>query len=146
MIQKWLGSNLSVEPLTSNPYLIDFIELSCIKQEEAIDSLHDKYEKYGLSLRELAAGSVHSRDTIANRMRESRMVVRKPGRPKKVLDVGIQYSPDDLYKLVRAKRDNSLTYRKIAQDLSSQKILRKSGSASWHPMMVKRLLENPVSL
>jgi hypothetical protein len=77
--KKWLGSNPSIELLTPNQYLIDFIDLSGIRQEEAIDSLHDKYEKYGLTLRELAAGSIHSRDTIANRMRESGMVVRKPG-------------------------------------------------------------------
>lgn len=92
-------------------------------------------------MRELAAGSIHSRDTIANRMRESGMVVRKPGRPKKVLGRGVLYSPEDLYKLVRAKRDNGLTYRKIAQDLTAQNIIRNKGTNYWHPMMVKRIMD-----
>ena len=43
--------------------------------------------KYGLTLRELAAVSIHSRDTIANRMRESGMVARKPRRSKQVFEV-----------------------------------------------------------
>lgn len=84
-----------MELLTPNPYLVDFFELSNTRQEKAIDSLHEKYEKYGLTLRELAAGSVHSRDTIANRMIESGKVVRKPGRPKQALKVGVLYSTKD---------------------------------------------------
>ena len=69
------------------------------------------------------------------------MVVRKPGRPKKVLRLGVLYSTEDLYKLVRAKRDNGLTYRKIAQDLTAQNVIRSKGSNSWHPMMVKRIMD-----
>lgn len=139
--KKWLGSNPSVEPFTPKHYLIDFIELSGIKQEEAIDSLHEKYEKYGLTLRELAAGSVHSRDTIAKRIKASGLSLKKPGRPKKVLKQGILYSPEDLYKLVKTKRDCGTTYRMIARDLSSQKVIRKDGSTDWHPMMIKRILD-----
>ncbi len=37
--KKWLGTNPSIELHTPNHYLIDFIELSNIRQEEAIDSL-----------------------------------------------------------------------------------------------------------
>lgn len=93
-------------------------------------------------MRELAAGSVHSRDTIAKRMRESGMVLRKPGRPKKALDVDVMYSSEDLYKLIKIKRNLGLTYRKIAQDLSAQNIVCKMGTKKWHPMMVKRILAN----
>ena len=71
------GSNPLIELLTPNHYLIDFIELSGIKQEEAIGSLNEKYKKYGPTLWELAAGKTHFRGTIANRMRYSGMVVRK---------------------------------------------------------------------
>jgi transposase InsO family protein len=87
-------------------------------------------------LRELAAGSVHSRDTIANRMKEAGIPLRKCGRIKKTLK-----SKEDLYILVKAKRDLGLTYRKIAQDLCAQNIVCKTGSKKWHPMMIKRILK-----
>lgn len=74
-------------------------------------------------------------------MRESGIVIRKPGRRRKALDVGILYSSEDLYKLVRTKRDNGLTYRKIAQDLTAQNIIRNKGANNWHPMMVKRIMD-----
>jgi hypothetical protein len=141
-ISKWLGSNPSLELLTPNQYLVDFIDLSCIKQEEAIDSLHDKYEKYGLSLRELAAGSIHSRDTIAKRMKESGMVVRRPGRPKYALKKSVQYSQEDLYQLIRGKKDSGLTYRKIAQDLTALGAVCKKGVNQWHPMKIKRIIDH----
>ena len=93
-------------------------------------------------MRELAAGSIHSRDTIAKRMKESGMVIRKPGRPKQGFKKSVQYSQEDLYTLIKTKREAGLTYRQITQKLSSQKILCKSVSTNWHPMMIKRILEN----
>lgn len=75
-------------------------------------------------------------------MREAGMKLRKPGRPKQDLRINAKYSQEDLYNLIKAKRDAGLTYRKIANDLSSQKNLNKSDSLDSHPMMIKRILEN----
>lgn len=92
-------------------------------------------------MRELAAGSIHSRDTISRRFKDSGSLVRKPGVRKKSSSSGVKYSSDDLYNLIKSKRDSGSTYRKIAQDLNAKMVIRHNGSINWHPMMIKRVLE-----
>lgn len=139
VIVRWLGNQQLVELTTPYNYLSDFIDISRSRQEEDISSLCEKYEKYGLTLRELAAGSIHSRDTISKLMKKVGGRLRKPGVRKKL--AGIIYTAEDLHFLIKSKRDSGCTYREIANVLSAQQVLRNNKHVHWHPMMIKRILE-----
>ena len=89
----------------------------------------------------MAAGSAHSRDTIANRLRGAGASLRKPGTRKRNAPGTLICSPEALVALIRAKRCEGLTYREIANHLMGKNVALNTRSVNWHPMMVKRLLE-----
>lgn len=110
-----------------------------------MNSLREKYEKYGLTLRELAAGSVHSRDTIATRMKAAGVSLKASGARKRINHGVLTYSLDKLVTLVKIKRNAGLSYRAITIYLNGKKIALTDREIRWHPMMVKRLLDKELS-
>jgi hypothetical protein len=47
-----------------------------------------------------------------------------------------------IVEAIKDFRDDCLTYRQIALRLTALKIPSKNGKKKWHPMMVKRILDN----
>lgn len=104
-----------------------------------MSSLLEKYEEKGLSLRQITALSVHSRDRITERLKGAGVEIRTNQRSGSVK----VKSYDEVYigQMVKSLRDKGLTYRQIAQKMTSIKVRSKNGKLKWHPMMVKRELE-----
>jgi hypothetical protein len=107
-----------------------------MRPEESLSSLLEKYQQNGLSLRQITATSVHSRDRITERLKGAGVEIRSNQR------VGsIKVKPyDEAYvgQMVKSLRDQGQTYRQIAQKMTSIKVRSKNGKLKWHPMMVMR--------
>ncbi len=101
-----------------------------------MSSLLEKYQEKGLSLRQITALSVHSRDRITERLKEAGVEIRGNQRSG-----SIKIKPyDEVYivQMVKTLRDQGQTYRQIAQKMTAIKVRSKSGKLKWHPMMVRR--------
>jgi predicted HTH domain antitoxin len=135
MHKKWLVGSRSSELFTPPVFLTDFIEFSGIRPEEDLSSLLEKYQEKGLSLRQITALSVHSRDRITERLKEAGVKLRphNPARKR-------AFSEAQINELMHHMRKKGKTYREIAEELSRIKAKSKTGQTKWHPMMVKRML------
>jgi hypothetical protein len=115
--------------------LTDFIDYSGMRPEESLSSLLEKYQEQGLSLRQIAALSVHSRDRITERLKEAGVKLRPHNPAQKQA-----FSEGQINELMHHMRKNGKTYREIAKELTGIKAKSKTGKTQWHPMMVKRML------
>lgn len=104
--------------------MTDFIEFSGIRPQEDLSSLLEKYEEKGLSLRQITATSVHSRDQITERLKEAGVEIRTNQRSG-----SIKVKPyDEVYivRMTKTLRDQGQTYRKIAQAMTAIKVRSKA--------------------
>ena len=134
--KKWLVGSRSSELFTPPAFLTDIIEFSGIRPEEDLSSLLEKYQENGLSLRQITALSVHSRDRITERLKEAGVEIRGNQRSGSVKVK--PYDEADIGQMVKSLRNKGQTYRQIAQKMTSIKVRSKNGKLKWHPMMVKR--------
>lgn len=111
-----------------------------MRPEESLSSLLEKYQEKGLSLRQITATSIHSRDRITERLKEAGVQLR-PHNPAKRKTL----SQAEIIELMRNMRDKGKTYRDIAEELTKLKAKSKNGKMQWHPMMVKRLLSSSLN-
>lgn len=137
--KRWLVGFRSSELFTPPAFLTDIIEFSGIRPEEDLSSLLEKYQDKGLSLRQITALSVHSRDRITERLKEAGVEIRSNQRSGSVKVK--PYDEVDIGQMVKSLRNKGQTYRQIAQKMTSIKVRSKNGKLKWHPMMVKRVLE-----
>jgi hypothetical protein len=133
--KKWLVGSRSSELFTPPVFLIDFIEFSGIRPEEGLSSLLEKYQEKGLSLRQITALSVHSRDRITERFKEAGVKLRPHNPARKQA-----FSEAQINELMHHMRKKGKTYREIAKELTGIKAKSMTGKTQWHPMMVKRML------
>jgi hypothetical protein len=115
--------------------LTDFIDYSGMRPEESMSSLLEKYQEKGLSLRQITAISVHSRDHITDRLKKAGVRLRphNPARRKAL-------NEDQIIELMQNMRCKGKTYRGIAEELTKLMAKSKTGKTQWHPMMVKRVV------
>lgn len=108
---------------------------SGMRPEESLSSLLEKYQEKGLSLRQITATSVHSRDRITERLKEAGVQLRphNPARRKALCQA-------EIMELMQKMREKGKTYRDIAEELTKLKAKSKAGKTQWHPMMVQRVL------
>lgn len=106
-----------------------------MRPEESLSSLLEKYQEKGLSLRQITATSVHSRERITERLKEAGVQLR-PHNPHKRKAL----SQAEIMELMQNMRAKGQTYREIAEELTKLKAKSKLGKTQWHPMMVQREL------
>ncbi len=98
--------------------------------------LLEKYQEKGLSLRQITATSVHSRDRITECLKGAGVQLRahNPARRKAL-------GQAEIMELMRNMRGKGKTYRDIAKELTRMKAKSKLSKTQWHPMMVKRAMK-----
>lgn len=106
-----------------------------MRPEESLSSLFEKYQEQSLSLRQITALSVHSRDRITERLKEAGVKLRPHNPARKQA-----FSEAHINELMRYMRKKGKTYREIAEQLTRIKAKSKTGKTQWHPMMVKRMI------
>ena len=100
-----------------------------------MSSLLEKYQENGLSLRQITALSVHSRDRITEHLKEAGVQLRphNPARRRALI-----YA--EVMELIQNMRGKNKTYRDISEVLTKLRVDTKAGKTQCHPMMVKRLI------
>jgi hypothetical protein len=116
-------------------------------------SLQAAYEKKGLSLRQIAAQKVHSRCTIQKNLKRADVRLRTPGHSygnpvqlkfgfkRNDWTVSLHKGEQLVVEAIMDFRADGLTFREIAQRLTAMGIPSKNGIKKWHPMMVKRVID-----
>lgn len=104
-------------------------------------------------MRQIAAHKVHSRSTIQKNLKRADVQLRAPGhnygnpaqlkfgfRMKEGI-VSLHKGEQLIIEAVMDFRADGLTLREIAQRLTALDISSKNGKKKWHPMMVKRIID-----
>lgn len=135
-------------------YLADTVTLPVIKPPIEISSLLLEYEENGLSLRQIAAKKVHSRSTIQKNLKRADIRLGAPGhghgnpsqlrfryRKESGKVVG-HMGEQQVIAALKDLRNEGMTLRQLSQRMTTLGIPTKNGKRKWHPMMVKRILDN----
>lgn len=157
-LKNWRDERQLPELFTPPVYLIDIINISTSKPPLDLISLRQKYQEKGLSLRQISAETFHSRQVVSDALKADGVSLRAPGqgygnpsqlrfgyrkeRGRVVPHLGEQ----QVIGAIKDLREEGMTFRQIAQRMTALKIPSKNGKFKWHPMMVKRALENRVQL
>lgn len=152
--KKWRVKRQPLELFTPSLYLTDIITLPVINHAVDISSLRKEYEENGLSLRQIAAQKVHSRTKISELLRSEGVTIRAPsqaygnpsqlrfGYKKKAGKVVPHLGEQQVIGAIIDLRAEGMTFRQIAQRMTTLRIPSKNGKYHWHPMMVKRVLDS----
>ena len=87
-----------------------------------MSSLLEKYQKKGLSLRQITATSVHSRERITERLKEAGVQLRPHNHAKRKT-----LGEAQIMELMQNMRSKGTTYREIAEELTKLKAKSKTG-------------------
>lgn len=105
-------------------------------------------------MRQISAKKVHSRSQISKLLKEAGAKIRRPGQGhgnpsqlsfgyrKGIGKVVTHKGEQQIMGAIQDFRTEGLTYRQIAQRMTSLKIPSKNGKTKWHPMMVKRVIDS----
>ena len=125
-----------------------------MKPSIEISSLLLDYEQKGLSLRQIAAKKVHSRNTISKLLKDAGVQLRATGQAhgnpsqlkfgyrKEKGRIVAHKGEQQIIGAIKDFRIEGLTFRQIAHRMTALRIPSKNGKLKWHPMMVKRVLDS----
>ena len=152
--KEWRDERQLPELFTPLVYLADIINISLTKPPLDSISLRQNYEGKGLSLRQISAENFHSRQVISDVLKGSGVVLRAAGqnhgnpsqlrfgyrkdKGKVVPHMGEQ----QVISAIKDLREEGMTFRQIAQRMTVLRIPSKNGKLKWHPMTVKRAIQN----
>jgi hypothetical protein len=134
-------------------YLIDIIQFPVKNSPLDISSLQVDYAEKGLSLRQIAAQKIHSRQVISDVLKANGVHLRAPrqihenpsrlkfGYRKKAGKVVPHMGEQQVIQAIKDLKGEGMTLRGIAQRMTALRIPSKNGKPKWHPMMVKRILD-----
>jgi len=117
------------------------------------DSLQEKYCEKGLSLDQISKEIFHSKSTVQKRLRERGVKLRSPsqhhGNPSQLSfghrrsggKVVVHHGEQKIIQIISDYRAEGLTLRAVAKRLNTLRLPTKNGSYTWHPQMVKRILD-----
>lgn len=151
------GRNVSSEALGDSQVVdtIDFIHEPLWKDK---DFLHQKYVIEGRSIRQISEEILSSRAAVRDRLIEfgiKRKAQGKPGlRPAQVpygyrLSNGMMVphlGEQRVLASVKKMVGEGLSYRKVCEFLTSVAVPTKKRGQRWHPEMIRRLLQRPLSM
>jgi len=104
-------------------------------------------------LRQISEETFHSRQVISVALEASGVILRAAsqghGNPSQLRfgyrkekgRVVIHKGEQQIIEAIKDFRIEGLTFRQIAQRMTALKIPSKNGKRKWHPMMVKRVLD-----
>ena len=139
--------------VSSDFYAPDIIELIYIPPYKDKFFLHQKYVKEGLSIKQISELIFSSKDAVRNGLlrfgipiREAHQPHGRPSRPKfgKQIRKGVETAHLAEQRVVRAvlnMRAQGLSLRQIARFLTEIGVPTKCRGKSWHPEMVRRVIE-----
>ncbi len=105
-------------------------------------------------MRQISAETFHSKQAISDALKVGgvrlRAVGQGHGNPSQLRfgyrkekgSVVPHMGEQQVIRAIRDLRGEGMTFRQIAQRMTILKIPSKNGKKKWHPMMVKRALEN----
>lgn len=155
-MKKWRVKRPSPELFTPSLYLADIITLPVRNPSKEISSLLVDYVENGLSMRQIAAEKVHSRSTIWENLKRAHIQLRAPyhghgypsqlrfGYRKEAGKVVVHMGEQQVIAALKDLRNDRMTLRQLAQRMTALGILTKNGKRKWHPMMVKRILDDTI--
>jgi hypothetical protein len=132
---------------------IDFIFEALWKDK---DFLHQKYVLEGLSIAQIAGQILSSREAVRMGLIEHGIKRTPQGKPRqKPAQLPYGYRLSDgvmvphlgeqrVVSSIRKMSDDSLSYRKICEFLTSVGVPTKNRGQSWHPEMIRRILTRAV--
>ena len=142
------------EPFSSTFYLIIIPEetMQPLYKDKAF--VHQKYVIEGLSIKEIAREIFSSKAAISNALRRFDIPVREAHKPHNGRVSSPSYgtklrsgraSPhvaeQQMIETIKELRAQGLTLRKVAEILTNMGVPTKKRGKSWHPEMVKRILD-----
>ena len=154
LTEKWRIKKLEVETFPPNFYLTDMIGFQVRPLYKDQSFLQKKYSEEGLSVTQIAAQIFSSKSAVRENLKRFEIPLREPHRPhgrpgcprfgqrmqrgkvvtnrmeQKVIEAGLEM------------RKQGLSLRQIARFLSKVGVPTKQWGVSWHPQMVKRLLDS----
>jgi hypothetical protein len=142
----------STDPPT--PQLLDYIDFTYEPLWKDRIFLHQKYVLEGLSIAQIAAQILSSREAVRIGLVEHKIKRRlqgKPGLRPAQLPYGYRLSKgvmvphlgeQRVVSLIRKMSADRLSYRKICEFLTSVGVPTKNRGQSWHPEMVRRILSS----
>jgi transposase len=115
--------------------------------------VHQKYVVEGLSIREIAAEILSSKEAVRNALKRfdipardahiphhGRLSSPKYGSKLRSGRASPHVAEQQMIETIKALRSQGLTLRKVAEILTSMGVPTKKRGKSWHPEMVKRIL------
>ena len=145
---------MEVEPFPPNFYLTDMINFQVGSLYKDQSFLQKNYIENGLSVTQIAAQIFSSKSAVRENLKRFGIPLREPHRPHgrpacprfgQKIQKGKAVPHQAEQKVIDAvleMRKQGLSLRQIARFLSKVGVPTKQRGVTWHPQMVKRLLDS----
>lgn len=147
------GLSTSLLELLCRPWqTLDRLEFAHTPAYHDKHVLHQKYVVEGLSIRQIADEFLSSREAVRKGLMDDNIPLRASGKPhgrqsqtkygqRRINGMAASFMKEQkIIVAVRQMREQGLSLRLIAKNLSSMGIPTKCNGVQWHPEMVKRIL------